>query len=107
MADSFFDWRDLLEEVPESAYFSYQNQPGRSPNQLRHFQSQFENVQKQYKGAVGQQIRSGETPSLRLEDFLSQWFTPGGGAAQQWGSMSPGQRGAKQGGFAPPARFMF
>jgi len=95
---------NFLNDQPEAAYFGYQNQQ-RSPNQKKWFQNQFSNVQNQYMGELGQQVMGGGTPTLDFTDFLSEWFAPQGGAAQQWGSMAPGQRGQTPGQFAPRTRW--
>jgi len=100
-------WRKSLAEEgspQRAAYFGYQDQQ-RSPNQKRFFQNQFSNVQNQYMGQLGQQIMGGGAPDLNFTDFLSQYFSPQGGAAQAWGGMSPGQRGLDFGRFAPPTRW--
>ena len=100
-----FEWQDTLEQMPEAAYFGYQNQ-SRTPNQKRWFQNQFANVQNLWKGIGARQMMGDNVPSQTFTDFLSQHFAPQGGAAQQWGSMSPGQRGMNFGQFAPPTRWM-
>lgn len=98
----FFD----QDQYPQAAYYGYQNQFGRSPNQKRYFQGLFQDVQNQYMGALGQQIYGGGAPTLNFTDYLSQFFAPGGGAAQQWAGMSPTARGESTARFAPPVRFM-
>ena len=97
----------FLEDVPEAGYFSYQNQPGRSPNQKRYFQQQFANVQNQYMGQLGQAIRTGGDPTQGFADYLDEYMAPGGGQFQDWASMSPRQRGTTQGRYAPPTLFNF
>ena len=97
----------FLEDVPQAGYFSYQNQFGKSPNQRKYFQNQFQEVQNQYMGQLGQIMRTGGEPTLSFMDYLDQYFSPGGGQSQQWGSMSPRQRGTQRSGFAPSARFRF
>jgi len=101
-------WGEFLEHQPNwrTAYFGYQDQ-ARSPNQTRYFQSRFSDVQDRFMGLQGKQIMGDEIPSLTFEDFLAKYFAPGGGEAQQWGSMSPGQRGVDVRRFAPPTRFNF
>lgn len=59
-------------DYPEAAYFSYANQ-WRTPNMRRYFQNQFSNIQNQYMGALGSQIRSGGDPTLQFTDFLSKF----------------------------------
>jgi len=103
--DDFWLKQLEYEGAPQrAAYFGYQNQQ-RSPNQKRFFQNQFANVQNQYLGRLGQQIMGGGEPNLNFTDFLQQYFAPQGGAAQAWGSMSPGQRGFDFGRYAPPTRW--
>lgn len=98
-------WREALEELPQAGYFAYQNQP-RTPNQREWFKSQFSEVQNRYMGQLGQQIMGGGAPTLNFTDFLSQYFAPQGGAAQEWGSMSPGQRGVNFGKYSPPTKWV-
>lgn len=98
-------WKGFLEEHPESAYYAYQGQQ-RTPNQKKYFQDQFADVQNKYKGQLGQQIMGGGTPNLTFTDFLSQYFAPQGGAEQEWGSMTPRQRGFDYGRFAPATRWI-
>ena len=99
-------WQGFLEENPQAAYFGYQPQFGRSPNQKKWFQNQFSEVQNRYMGQLGQQIMGGGAPTLNFTDFLSQWFAPQGGAAQEWAGLSPSQRGMNQGRYAPPTRWI-
>lgn len=78
---SFLD--ELLGEVPEAAFFSAPNifpgqtggQP-RSPRQRRTFQNAFGQIQNQFLGRLGEQIRGGELPTLQFQDFLSNDFDP-------------------------------
>lgn len=67
---SNWPWFDFLNESPEYAYFS---QPGQSlftPNQRRAFGNAYSDIYNEYKGALGQQIRQGEEPTLRFTDYL-------------------------------------
>lgn len=88
----------FLEDVPESAYFSFANQ-WRTPNMRRYFQNQFSNIQNQYMGALGSQIRGGGEPTLGFADFLSQlpW-------EQQYRQQNPGAFSSSR--FSPWARWM-
>ena len=99
-----WEWGSFLEDIEPAGYFAYQNQ-ARTPNQKRWFQNQFSNVQNQYMGQLGQMAMSGGEP-FSFTKFLSQWFAPQGGAAQQWGSMSPGQRGQTPRQYSPRTRWM-
>jgi hypothetical protein len=92
----------FLEDVPEAAYFSLDKPFGRSPRQERFFQGQFQNIQNEYLGALGQQIRGGQFPTLRFTDFLEKFpFT------KRYASLPPQSRGDFPRQFSPPTRFLF
>ena len=67
LGDTF---RNFLEEEPRTAYFSFQDQFGPSQTQQNFFRNQFQKFHNQFMGNLGSQIRSGEPPTLRFEDFL-------------------------------------
>jgi len=98
--DSFNPFLSFLEDQPEAGYFSYQNQ-WRTPNAKKYFQSQFSNIQNQYLGQLGQQIRGGGEPNLQFTDFLAQypWM-------QQYQSQTPQQRGQDSSRYNPWTRWM-
>lgn len=92
---------DFLEEEPRTAFFSFQDQFGKAPAQQRYFQGQFQNIQNEFLGQLGQQIRGGGLPTLRFADFLSQFpFT------QRYAQLSPFQRGERSAIFNPRTRFL-
>jgi hypothetical protein len=92
----------LLGEEPRAAFFSFQNQFGRSPNQRRFFQNQFSNIQNEFLGQLGRQLRQGMIPQKSFTNFLGDFpFT------QRFASLPPSQRGAQTGRFAPRAVFDF
>ena len=62
----------FLNDEPEAAYFSYGDQ-WRTPNMKKFFQSQFTNIQNQYMGALGSQVRQGGAPTQQFTDFLGQY----------------------------------
>ena len=66
------NWLDFLEDKPEAGYFSYQNQ-WRTPNQKKYYQNQFQEIQNEYLGRLGQQLRSGGAPTEKFTDFLGQF----------------------------------
>ena len=96
MPNFFSDW---LEDLPEAAYYSaapFQQGAGTmfgaAPAAQRYFEGQFGNVQRQYMGDIGRQLRQGES----LTDYpWTQRYTgagrPGAGTSQ----------------FAPPIRRMY
>lgn len=74
MATSFLDFINLLEEEPKTAFFSrpeLQQGGGFSPRQRRTFRDSFGQIQDQFLGALGAQLRSGQTPDLGFDQFLS------------------------------------
>ena len=103
----FFQGFETDPQGQRANYFSHESQFGRSPNQKRFFQQQFEEVQNKYLGTLGQTIRSGGQPTQTLSRYLEDYFAPQGGAQQQWASMSPRARGQDDSRFAPAARWNF
>ena len=102
-------WWEGFETDPlgqRANYFRFAGQQ-RSPNQKKWFESQFQDVQDKYLGLLGQQVTGGGQPSQTWTGFLDEYFGQGGGAQQDYSSLTPRQRGAQQGRFAPPARYMF
>ena len=103
--DSIFGlpFLELLEGVPEAAFFSQPDLFGTSPRARQFFRGQFRNVHNQFLGALGAQLRQGASPDLRFTDFLNQpnFFQ------QQYRSQPPALRGKSSSRFAPPTRFDF
>ena len=62
---------DILEEEPRTAFFSRTAPFGTSPIRRRFTENLFPQVFNRFLGALGTQIRGGETPTLRFEEFLS------------------------------------
>lgn len=92
----------LLGQLPEAAYFSFQDQGGQSPRQQRYFQGQFSNVFNQFLGGLGRQLGQGQNvPTGTFEDFLGDY-----NFGQQFSQLPPSVRGATTSRFAPPARFL-
>jgi hypothetical protein len=98
---SFLSPQDFLAESPETTFFSFQNQFGRSPNQRRFFQGQFRNVFNQYLGNLGQQLQQGKQPDANFSNFLGDFNFSG-----QFGRLPPSIRGATTQRFAPQTRFL-
>lgn len=100
MPSSDNPFEPFLTENPEYAYFGYQNQ-WQTPNMKKYFQSQFGNIQNQYKGQLGQQAMQGIKPILHFTDFLKNvnW-------GQEYGQQTPQQRGQDTSRFSPFTRWM-
>ena len=89
-----------FEAQPEAGYYSYQNQ-WTSPNMKKYFQGQFGNIQNQYLGQLGQIVRGGQAPTLKIMDFLSQipW-------QQQFQGLTPQEKGVDYSRFNPFSRWV-
>jgi hypothetical protein len=99
--DDFFS-KGILGQHPRAAFFSFQNQFGRSQNQRKFYQGQFANVQSEFEGQLAQQLRQGVLPQQSFTDFLEGFpFT------ERFAAMAPSTRGAQTSRFAPQARFDF
>ena len=77
-------FRSYLGDVPQAAYFSFQDQFGQtprgvtSPGQRQYFQNQFQNIHNQFMGQLGEQLRRGQAPTRQFTDFLSERIPQGG-----------------------------
>lgn len=98
---SEYPFTDLLNEDPRLGYQSYLPQFNLSQNQKKFFQNNYQDIFNEYLGALGQQIRQGQSPNLKFTDYLSQ--TP---FTERYSSLSPEQRGeTQQGRFSPRTRW--
>jgi hypothetical protein len=95
---------DLLGGEPKASFFSFQNQFGKSPNQRRFFQNQYETIMNEFLGAQGQQLRQGMSPQElpSFVDFLGPF-----NFADRFASTPPSARGARTSRFSPRAVFDF
>ena len=85
------------------------NQPGLSKNKQQWFQDQFSQVQDRYLGHLGQQVLGGGNPDASYTTDIQNYFAPGGGAAQEWGALSPREKygAGNETRFSPPVRYNF
>jgi hypothetical protein len=92
--------REWLEEDPlgrRGSFFSFINQK-REP-QRRYFQNQFQDIQNQFLGQLGQTIREGGVPEQTFGQFLVDFpFT------ERYQALPPAMRGALTTKYAPPVR---
>jgi len=106
-------WDDLLEKVPEAAYYSSpagQSFASSSPRQKSYFENQFSNIYNAYLGALGTQIREGGMPEMRFQDYLENTNPYQGNSLFQarYGNLTPNQRGDYSAiNLAPRTRFMY
>jgi hypothetical protein len=96
-----FLYEDLLGDVPELTYYSFQDQFGKGGNQKRHFQGQFQNILDQFQGTLGSQLQQGITPTGTFNDFLENYNFD-----ETFGSIAPSSRGANTARFSPQARLI-
>jgi len=97
--DEFFSgW---LEDLPEAAYYSAAPfSGGFSPAAQRYWQGQRGNLQDQYMGEWGRQLRENQTPTLSFTDFLSDYPW-----TERYTALGPGLRpGSGTSRFAPGVR---
>jgi len=98
----FADWLydDEDPSAQSAAYFSNQNQ-WKTPNMKKYFQGQFSNIQNQYMGQLGQMAHGGQAATLEFPDFLKDinW-------GQEYGQLTPMQRGVDTARFNPFTRWM-
>ena len=96
---------DVLEYQPEAAYYGMLGrQPRMGGRQERFFQNEFQNTYNRYLGNLANQIMSGEAPTQRFTDYLSQQ-----NPMDQYRSMAPSLRGdyCRTETFAPSTRFLY
>lgn len=95
---------DLLDEQPRLAFESHLNDIfGGNRRRRRSARNLFPEVQAQFMGRLGSQIRKGGAPTLRFNDFLE-----GADIEGRYGSMSPMERGENtQRYFAPRLRHIY
>jgi hypothetical protein len=111
MQDEFFG-QDLFRELGtdfledpgfghRAAFFSQQGRFGTSQGRQRFFENRFSQFQNQFLGKVGQQILSGEPPTLRFADFVQNIDFN-----QEFARVPPNLRGSFTSRFAPATRFI-
>jgi len=109
MASSNNFFSDFLQEVPQAAFYSGMPS-GTSPRQRRFFEDQYNPMRNRYMGALGQQIRQGQTPTLNFTDFLNQPSPRGGGMSplnQAFMEQPRYNRGMSAPSFNPRTRFLY
>lgn len=96
-------WLDILEQygLYEPLYYSRQNEWGNSPNQQRFFKNSYGDFFNQYQGLLGNQVRSGQDPTLRFNDFMG-----GMNFQDYYRRQPPAQRGQSTAQFAPSVRWI-
>jgi len=91
--------QQFLKETPRAAYMSFL--PELTRPMQRHFGRNYQDIYGQYLGAIGQEAQMGQLPQLQFTDFLKNY-----GFEQQYGGLSPQQRGSYPSRLAPRTRFL-
>ena len=95
----------FLEDSPEGFRANFFSRPGTrgSANRTQFFQREFENIQNQFLGQLGAQIRAGGQPNTTGEQFLNEFDFN-----RTLALAAPAQRGQGfQSRFAPTTRSFF
>ena len=95
----------FLEEDPlgrRAALFAQPGVSGGGYQRQNFFANLFPQVENRFLGALGQQIQSGQAPTLRFQDFISDNFNP---RAELMKSPTY-QSGQGTSGLVSPARFL-
>ena len=96
-----YNWIEELENLPQAAYYAQQPQWG-APKQQRYYQGQFQEIQNQYLGRLGQQMMGGGMPSLQFTDFLGNFPW-----TQQYAQLPPSLRGDNPSLFNPRTQYRY
>ena len=75
---NFLDFSDFLETQPQALYQSYLSDPNTrmTSSMKRYYQNQFANIQNEYLGKLARDMRAGNVPTYRFDDYLkSNVFT--------------------------------
>ena len=72
------EFLDSLESDPRYIYYANVGQQGGGRNRQRRLRGMFSDVQNQFMGALGQQVLSGQAPTLRFRDWIRDFENRGG-----------------------------
>lgn len=110
-------FRDVFESGEEGRrglFRSFEGEAGKAPAERDYFKNAFQDIHNRFLGALGSQVRAGETPDIRFEDYLNQQFNPtaDGGLSpftERFRSLPPSSRpfGGQTRRFAPRTRKLF
>ena len=69
---NFLDFSDFLETQPQALYQSYLSDPKTrmTSSMKRYYQNQFANIQNEYLGKLARDMRAGNVPTDRFDDYL-------------------------------------
>lgn len=91
---------DFVETEPEIPYQGALSRANLTPNQLRTFRGQRQNIFNQFLSQLDEQMRAGQMPSARFSDFIGDF-----NFQREYQRFAPSDRpGSGIGRFAPPTR---
>jgi hypothetical protein len=91
---------DFVETEPDIPYQGALARANLTPNQLRTFRGQRQNIFNQFLSQLDEQMRAGQMPSARFSDFIGGFDFP-----REYQRFAPSDRsGAGISRFAPPTR---
>ena len=69
---NFLDFSDFLEQQPQALYQSYLGDPksNMTSSMKRYYQNEFSNIQNEYLGKLARDMRQGNLPTDRFDDYL-------------------------------------
>ena len=92
-------WKDWLDEQPQIGYAAHLQDQGFGRNKTQALRRMFGDIQFNFFGQLGNQVRQGGSPTLRWNDFLETFDFD-----KYYRSLSPSQQGRHRGAFAPGLR---
>ena len=98
-----FPFSEFLESEPRAAYFGQSSRFGSAPRRQKYFEGAFQNVYDQYLGQLGR-MANVQDPAMETYGF-NDWLKNTYRFDNDWGSMTPRERGESRGAFAPNARW--
>jgi hypothetical protein len=109
------DWSSLLmEAMPRAAYYSSptgQAFGAGSPRQQRYFQQGFQDVENQWYGSFGQQVRAAGEAGVAQKDFsapgFAEWMEQQDPWTSRYTSLPQQARGVNTGLYNPRTRFLY
>tara|TARA_R100000306_G_C4310888_1_gene110131 strand:- start:130 stop:597 length:468 start_codon:yes stop_codon:yes gene_type:complete len=75
---NLFNFEDFLETQPQALYQSFLQDPATrmTPSMRKYYRNQFNQIQGEYIGELARQMRQGNVPTMRFQDYLqSDVFT--------------------------------
>ena len=92
-------WMDFLEERPDIGFASHLQEKGYGRHKTDTLRGMFGKIQQNFFGQLGSQVRGGNAPTLRFNDFLKNLDFD-----KYYRGLSPNQKGMNRNSNAPGVR---